>query len=58
MQEQMNATPIAYRRGAVEQRKADGAEAAVATQTRLVDTDEAPSSRPRHVQSGDRQRAS
>src|SRR5260370_36420973 len=47
---------------AVEQGKADRGKATTATQTRLVDSDEAPDrrsrSRPRHVQSGNRQQTS
>jgi integrase len=46
----------------LEQRQADRGKATAATKTRLVDPDEAPdrrlSSRPRDVQSGDRQQAS
>src|ERR1700694_502580 len=47
---------------AVEQGKADRGKTTAATQTRLVDPDETPDrrphSRPRHVQSGNRQQAS
>ena len=61
MQDEVNATRRPQAR-ALEQGQADGGKAAAATKTRLVDPDEAPDrgphSRPRNVQSGDRQQAS
>ena len=61
MQDEMIA-PDAPQARALEQRQADRGKAAAATETCLVDPDEAadrrPSSRPRDVQSGDRQQAS
>jgi hypothetical protein len=61
MQDHVNATPkpkrVPWNKG-----KLTGAKPPLATQTRLVDPDKAPDrrprSRPRHVQSGNRQQAS
>src|SRR3977135_3419217 len=54
--------PDAAQTVALEQGQADRGKAPAATQTRLVNPDEAPDqrprSRPRHVQSGNRQQAS
>jgi hypothetical protein len=62
MQDEVIVTPDAPKARALEQRQADRGKAAAATKTRLVDPNEAPyrrpHSRPRVVQSGDRQQAS
>jgi hypothetical protein len=62
MQDEVIATPTPHKRVPWNKGKLTGAKAAAATKTRLVDPDEAPdrrpSSRPRDVQSGDRQQAS
>ena len=62
MLDQMNFTPTPHKTVALEQGQADRGKAAAATKTRLVNPDETPDrrprSRPRDVQSGDRQQAS
>ena len=62
MLDQVNATPTPHKRLSWNKGKLTGAKPAAATKTRLVYSHEAadrrPRSRPRHVQSGNRQQAS
>jgi hypothetical protein len=62
MQDEVIATPTPPKRVPWNKGKLTGGKAAAATKTHLVDPDEAPDrrphSRPRDVQSGDRQQAS